>query len=231
MNKGSFGRRRVMKFNYVVLCSPSKIVACLIGQLFLGKSPGALTSTTEPTFLRHMDSAVHAWFLKGLLPPVFALLQCLPFQPLQEFLEAGEGVFEVRLPYHLSSEPRPRLRVSPQLPQSSPPLPARLSSIHRLIEFLYSFFLLVLGCSPSYAGAGRGVKEHLLCISHRHYKCLCGQATDSYSCSTAPPPSANTLSATAAARCRPAVCRWRASSAATPRTACRRCPTRSSPTR
>jgi hypothetical protein len=44
-----------------------------------------------------MDTAIHSWFFKGFLPRTFSLLQRLPFKPqrLHEFLESGDGVYEV----------------------------------------------------------------------------------------------------------------------------------------
>ncbi len=69
----------------------------MTGQLFVGKSFNALTSPTPPKFAHYMDTAFHAWYLNAFMPRTFALLQRLPLKPqkLADFLQSGDGVFEV----------------------------------------------------------------------------------------------------------------------------------------
>ncbi len=66
------------------------------GQLFLGKSFGALAGAEPPLFLRYIDTAVLSWMLKGTRPLIFSLLERLPIKSLREFLASGDGVYEVR---------------------------------------------------------------------------------------------------------------------------------------
>jgi hypothetical protein len=73
----------------------------VLGQLFAGKSFDALTSPSSPKFAHYMDTAIHAWYLKAYMPRTFAFFQRLPFKnkSLSDFLESGDGVYEVRPGY------------------------------------------------------------------------------------------------------------------------------------
>ncbi len=68
------------------------------GELFLGKSFGALTGCEPPLFLSYLDSAFLSMIIKRRSLLLFRLLQSLPIRSLREFLAAAEGVYEVCVP-------------------------------------------------------------------------------------------------------------------------------------
>ncbi|EON65750.1 hypothetical protein W97_04989 [Coniosporium apollinis CBS 100218] len=66
----------------------------VVGQLFLGKSFGALKDDRPPPYVHHLDNAYLVWAIQGILPSVYRFTSFLPFRSIQDFLTAGDYVYD-----------------------------------------------------------------------------------------------------------------------------------------
>lgn len=85
-----------------------------LGQLFLGKSFGALKDDRPPPYVHHLDNAYLVWAIQGALPSVYKFMSVLPFRSIRDFLTAGDYVYDVRYPpsypisfFHKKRQPKP----------------------------------------------------------------------------------------------------------------------------
>jgi len=77
----------------------------------LGKSFGALDGDGKaPAYVHHLDNAYTSWALYSLNPFLYRLFEYLPIRSLQEFMSAGEYIYQVCQRDMVTIPPRWRLR-------------------------------------------------------------------------------------------------------------------------
>jgi cytochrome P450 len=65
------------------------------GEVLMGKSFGAFDGQENaPVYVKHLDNAYPVWFIKGVAPLVYQILNMLPIKAVQDFLAAGDYVYK-----------------------------------------------------------------------------------------------------------------------------------------
>ncbi|KAI9813028.1 MAG: hypothetical protein M1832_006419 [Thelocarpon impressellum] len=66
----------------------------VVGELFLGKSFGALDTESTPSFVHDLDAGYLTWSVKGQFPVIYWLMCSLPIPSLRHFLGSGDRLYD-----------------------------------------------------------------------------------------------------------------------------------------